>query len=67
MCKITTAKFPERMASPYQCVWPDDVLMEHNSTFNGQSWALLGDCVLQSVQLLTVLLGIKSLVVAYSG
>ena len=37
--------------------------MEHNSSPIGQRWPLLGDCFLQTVQLLTVQVRIKSLAV----
>lgn len=54
-------KLPELLASRCRCVWHGVVLMKHNSCPSGQSWPLLGDCFLQTVQLFTVQVRIKSL------
>jgi len=61
MHKNLPTKLPEFLASHYRCVWPCVVLMEHNSFPIGQRWPLLGDCFLQTIQLLTVQIRIKSL------
>ena len=63
MHKNLPIKLSELLSSHYRCVRPDVVLMKHNSSPVGQSWALLVDCFLQTVQLLTVQVRIKSLAV----
>lgn len=41
-------------ASPMMCVWHGVGLLEHNSSSMGEICTLLGECLLQEVQLLTV-------------
>lgn len=59
MHKNLPIKFSELLASHYQCVWSSVVLIEHNSSPIGQIWPFLGDCFLQTIQLLTVQFRVK--------
>ncbi|OAD54714.1 hypothetical protein WN48_06243 [Eufriesea mexicana] len=60
MHKNNPNMLPELLASYYRCMWPDLVLMTHNSSPIGQKWPFLGDCFLQTVQLLTVQVRIEN-------
>lgn len=57
--KNIPTKLPELLVSHYRSVWSTVVLMEYNSSRIGQIQPSLCDCLLQTVQLLTIHVRIK--------